>query len=122
MGRDTPSHAKSRKRGATRTGDRAAPGGKGQTSAAAGGAPVWSDQAREDYLWWHARDEETFARINSLIEDIRRSPFEGLGRPEPLKHHWQGFWSRRITAEHRLVYRVEKGAILIAQCRYHYQK
>ena len=122
MGRNAASHAKPGKRSTTRSRDRAAAGGKGQASAAARSAPIWSDQAREDYLWWQSRDKKTFTRINSLIEDIRRSPFKGIGRPEPLKHHWQGYWSRRITAEHRLVYRVEKGGILIAQCRYHYQK
>ena len=60
------------------------------------------------------------ARVDALIVDIRRSPFAGIGKPEPLKHEWQGYWSRRITAEHRLVYRVEAGRLYILQARYHY--
>ncbi len=60
------------------------------------------------------------ARVDALIADIRRSPFAGIGKPEPLRHEWQGYWSRRITAEHRLVYRVEAGRLYILQARYHY--
>ena len=87
------------------------------------GAEVWwSKRAREDIAYWRKRDAAITARIESLIEDIKRSPFTGLGKPEPLKHSLTGFWSRRITKEHRLVYRIEAGVIYIAQCRFHYDK
>jgi len=82
----------------------------------------WSKRAREDIAYWRKRDAAITARIESLIEDIKRSPFTGLGKPEPLKHSLTGFWSRRITKEHRLVYRIEAGVIYIAQCRFHYDK
>ncbi len=80
----------------------------------------WSDQAWQDYLYWQQTDKKIIKRINKVIEDIKRNPFEGLGNPEPLKYNWSGFWSRRIDQEHRLVYAVENQEILIAQCRYHY--
>ena len=80
----------------------------------------WAEQAWEDYLYWQQTDKKITKRINKLIEDIKRHPFEGLGNPEPLKYNWSGFWSRRIDREHRLVYAVENQEILIAQCRYHY--
>lgn len=76
--------------------------------------------AWEDYLHWQATDKAQLKRINALIKDITRSPFEGIGQPEPLKHDWSGYWSRRIDQEHRIVYRVTADAILIAQCRFHY--
>jgi toxin YoeB len=83
---------------------------------------VWTQAAWEDYLHWQSTDEKVLQSINDLIKDIRRSPFRGLGKPEPLKH--DGWWSRRITGEHRVVYRVSgKGAaqqLEIAACRYHY--
>jgi toxin YoeB len=85
---------------------------------------VWTQAAWEDYLHWQEHDQKIFASVNDLIRDIERSPFKGLGKPEPLKHRLSGWWSRRITVEHRLVYRVSgKGEGLqleIAQCRYHY--
>jgi len=78
----------------------------------------------EDYLYWQSADQKILNAINELIKDIRRNPFKGLGKPEPLKHQLAGWWSRRITGDHRLVYRVSgKGAgqqMEIAQCRYHY--
>jgi toxin YoeB len=80
----------------------------------------FSDQAWEDYLFWQAKDRPTLKRINMLLRDIQRSPFEGIGKPEPLKHNLAGFWSRRIDEEHRLVYTVQDDTILVAQCRYHY--
>ena len=80
----------------------------------------WAALAWEDYLYWQKIDKKILKRINSLIKDIRRHPFEGIGDPEPLKHHWSGYWSRRIDREHRLVYKVSDKAIIIAQCRYHY--
>jgi toxin YoeB len=85
---------------------------------------LWTRDAWEDYLYWQATDPKIVKSINDLIDDCARDPFKGLGKPEPLKHALQGWWSRRITIEHRLVYRpVGKGndkRIEIAQCRYHY--
>ncbi|MHC8402677.1 Txe/YoeB family addiction module toxin [Pseudomonas sp. MDT1-17] len=74
----------------------------------------------EDYLWFQQNDKAGLKRINLLIKSIQREPFDGLGKPEPLKHNLSGFWSRRITAEHRLVYTVEDGGIRVVMCRYHY--
>ncbi len=81
---------------------------------------IFSERAWEDYLYWQQTDRKILKRINELIREIRRSPCEGIGKPEPLKHALSGYWSRRINDEHRLVYRVEGNAILIAQVRYHY--
>ena len=81
---------------------------------------VWASQAWDDYLYWSRADVRMRDKINALIDDIRRHPFSGIGKPEPLKRNLRGFWSRRITREHRLVYRVEKGVLQIAQCRFHY--
>ncbi len=81
---------------------------------------AWSDNAWEDYLYWQQVDGKTLKRINNLIKDIQRQPFAGLGDPEPLKHNWSGYWSRRIDREHRLVYKVERESVFIVQCRYHY--
>jgi len=80
----------------------------------------FSDQAWEDYLFWQSKDKANLKRINALLKDIRRSPFEGIGKPEPLRHNLAGFWSRRIDEEHRLVYAVQDDTILVALCRYHY--
>ena len=77
--------------------------------------------AWEDYLFWQQNDKQILRKINALIRDIRRDPFAGIGKPEGLKHDLAGFWSRRITGEHRIVYTVSEGEILIAQCRYHYE-
>ncbi len=81
---------------------------------------VFADQGWEDFTYWIEHDRKIAARIIRLIKDIERKPFEGLGKPEPLRHDLAGFWSRRITDEHRLVYTVEKERVLIAQARYHY--
>ena len=81
---------------------------------------IFSEQAWSDSLYWQQNDKKILKRINTLIESIRRSPFEGIGKPEPLKHQFSGYWSRRIDTEHRLIYRIESDAILIAQLRYHY--
>ena len=81
---------------------------------------VFADEAWDDYLYWQQNDKKIAKRINALIKEIQRDPFKGLGEPEPLKYNWSGFWSRRITIEHRLVYKVMESSILIAQCRYHY--
>jgi toxin YoeB len=84
---------------------------------------LWTERAWEDYVHWQQSDPKILKAVNDLMKDIRRNPFKRLGRPEPLKHVLAGWWSRRITGEHRLVYRVSgKDAELleIAQCRYHY--
>jgi len=80
----------------------------------------WADNAWNDYLYWQKIDQKILKRINLLIKDIKREPFNGLGDPEPLKHNLTGYWSRRITKEHRLVYKVTDNAAVIVQCRYHY--
>ena len=80
----------------------------------------WAGNAWDDYLYWQQTDKKALKRINKLIKDIKRHPFEGLGEPEPLKHNWSGYWSRRIDREHRLVYKVSEREIIIVQCRYHY--
>jgi toxin YoeB len=81
---------------------------------------LFADKAWEDYLHWQANDRQVLKRINELIKDIQRSPHQGVGKPEPLRHALSGYWSRRITDEHRLVYRVESQTLLIAQARFHY--
>lgn len=81
---------------------------------------VFADEAWEDYLYWQTQDRKMVERINRLSQEVRREPFAGVGKPEPLKHALAGYWSRRITDEHRMVYRVEGDALLIAQLRYHY--
>ncbi len=80
----------------------------------------WADHAWDDYLYWQQTDKKILKRINALIEDIKRDPFVGIGNPEPLRHNWSGYWSRRINREHRLVYKVTDDAMIIVQCRYHY--
>ncbi|MFI5567681.1 Txe/YoeB family addiction module toxin [Streptomyces sp. NPDC051740] len=82
---------------------------------------TFSSRAWEDYTWWQLQDRKTLKRINTLIADIVRNGNEGIGKPEPLKHGFRGYWSRRINDEHRLVYKVAEDNILIAQCRYHYE-
>ena len=81
---------------------------------------IFSEQAWEDYLYWQKTDRKVLARINTLIQDIQRQPFSGIGKPEPLKHGFAGYWSRRINDEHRIVYRIKDDAVLIAQLCYHY--
>jgi toxin YoeB len=81
---------------------------------------IFSEQAWEDYLHWQKTDKKLLQRINTIIKDISRSPFEGIGKPEPLKNALSGFWSRRINDEHRIVYKIADGSMLIAQLRYHY--
>ena len=81
---------------------------------------TFSQKAWEDYLYWQQTDKQILKRINQLIKAIARDPFDGLGKPEPLKHKLSGFWSRRITSEHRLVYEVSDGNIAIISCRFHY--
>lgn len=81
---------------------------------------VFAEQAWEDYLYWQKTDKKILKRINTLIKDVTRDPFEGIGKPEPLKHALAGYWSRRINDGHRIVYKVQGDALLIAQLRYHY--
>jgi toxin YoeB len=81
---------------------------------------LFADEAWEDYLYWQTHDRRILERINALIRETQRSPFTGIGKPEPLKHALAGFWSRRITDERRFVYRVEGKALLIAQLQFHY--
>jgi len=81
---------------------------------------IFSENAWEDYLYWQNTDKKILKRINKLIKDIQRNKYEGIGKPEPLKHNLSGYWSRRINVEHRLVYKIEKERIMIAQLRYHY--
>jgi len=81
---------------------------------------IWSDEAWEDYVYWQTQDKKTLSKINNLIKEITRHPYEGTGHPEPLKHEWQGYWSRRIDKYNRLIYRISDGNLEIAQCKSHY--
>ena len=81
---------------------------------------IFSNYAWDDYLFWQKNDKQILRRINNLIKDTKRNPFEGIGKPEPLKHALSGYWSRRITDEHRFIYKSSENAIEIAQLRYHY--
>ena len=81
---------------------------------------IFADEAWEDYLYWQKQDRRRVDRINKLIRETQREPFSGVGKPEPLKHALAGFWSRRINEEHRMVYKIEGDALLLAQLRYHY--
>ncbi len=81
---------------------------------------VFSEHAWEDYLYWQRTDRKTLKRINTLVHEVQRSPFQGIGKPEPLKHALAGYWSRRINDEHRMVYKVEADSLCLAQLRYHY--
>ncbi|EII3728962.1 Txe/YoeB family addiction module toxin [Vibrio cholerae] len=80
----------------------------------------WTDESWDDYLYWQRQDKKTLKRINKIINDVKRSPFEGIGKPEPLKENLSGFWSRRIDDTNRLVYAVDDNAITVISCRYHY--
>jgi len=82
---------------------------------------LFSTRAWEDYTYWQLTDKRIVKKINELLKDIARNPHQGIGKPEPLKHAYAGYWSRRITDEHRLVYKAEEGVIKIAQARYHYE-
>ena len=81
---------------------------------------IFADEAWEDYLYWQKQDKRRVERINKLTRETQREPFTGVGKPEALKHALSGYWSRRITDEHRMVYRIEGNALLIAQLRFHY--
>jgi toxin YoeB len=82
---------------------------------------AWTDEAWSDYVYWQGQDKKTLKRINKLITDTKRSPFEGIGKPEPLKENLSGFWSRRVDETNRLVYAVNNSHITVISCRYHYQ-
>jgi toxin YoeB len=81
----------------------------------------FSARCWEEYLYWQQTDKKIVKKINDLIKEISRDPYEGIGKPEPLKHSYSGYWSRRITDEHRLVYKVEGEILIIVQVRYHYE-
>jgi toxin YoeB len=81
---------------------------------------IFSEQAWEDYLFWQQTDRKILKRINKLIKEICRIPYDGIGKPEPLKHGLSGYWSRRINDEHRIVYKIDKDALFVAQLKYHY--
>lgn len=81
---------------------------------------IFSESAWDDYQYWIKTDKKILKRVNTLIQDILRSPFSGIGKPEPLKHGLSGYWSRRINDEHRIVYKATDDSIFIAQVRYHY--
>jgi toxin YoeB len=81
----------------------------------------WLPNGWKDYLYWQEKDRKILQRVNDVISDTLRSPFSGIGKPEPLKKNLEGWWSRRITQEHRLIYRVEGDSLLILQCRFHYE-
>ena len=80
----------------------------------------WTDEAWDSYVYWQTQDMKTLKRINKLISDVKRSPFDGIGKPEPLKENLSGFWSRRIDDTNRLIYVVDDTAITVISCRYHY--
>jgi toxin YoeB len=82
----------------------------------------WHPLAWEDYLYWQANDKKMLAKINTIIKAIDREPFTGIAKPEPLKHVLQGFWSRRINKEHRIVYSVKDKTLTVLSCRYHYSE
>ncbi|KPC84085.1 MULTISPECIES: Txe/YoeB family addiction module toxin [Streptomyces] len=81
---------------------------------------VWHESAWSDYVWWQTQDRKILRRINALLQDIDRNGNEGIGKPEPLRHDFHGYWSRRISDEHRLIYRVIEDEVRIVSCRYHY--
>ena len=81
---------------------------------------LWHESGWDDYIWWQSQDKKTLKRINALIKDMQRTPYEGLGKPEPLKGNLTGWWSRRIDETNRIVYRVKDNALVIAACRNHY--
>jgi toxin YoeB len=83
---------------------------------------AWTQEAWKDYIYWQGQDKKTLKRINRIISDTQRNPFEGIGKPEPLKENLSGFWSRRIDESNRLVYVVDNNRLTIISCRYHYEK
>ncbi|MBF6214490.1 Txe/YoeB family addiction module toxin [Nocardia puris] len=82
---------------------------------------TFTPSAWAEYLWWQVHDKQTLRRLNRLSEDIGRNGYEGIGKPEPLRHDLAGYWSRRVTSEHRIVYAIEGDTVVIVACRYHYE-
>ena len=82
---------------------------------------LWDEDGWADYLWWQTQDLKMLRRVNALLADIERNGNDGIGKPEALRHDFQGYWSRRISDEHRLVYKIEGDAVRIVSCRYHYR-
>lgn len=82
---------------------------------------LWEESAWEDYISWQSQDKKTLKRINQIIKDIQRNPFDGIGKPEPLRGNLSGYWSRRIDETNRIVYKETEGAIIIAACKGHYE-
>jgi len=82
---------------------------------------LWTDRGWEDYLYWQIQNKNMIKKINQIIKDIERNPFKGIGKPEPLKNNLSGWWSRKIDNKHRIVYRIEKDNLEIAQCKDHYE-
>ncbi|MEN0105244.1 MAG: Txe/YoeB family addiction module toxin [Pseudomonas sp.] len=95
---------------------------RNKTEARSSVSIAFTSEGWEDYCYWKDQDADIFRSINSLIGECLRSPFKGIGKPEPLKGDLSGFWSRRITREHRLVYLFEDGTLTVLQCRFHYDK
>ena len=83
---------------------------------------IFAELAWEDYVYWQSQDRKVLARVNLLLQECTRTPFSGRGKPEPLVKNLSGYWSRRITEEHRLVHKVEENGLFIAQCRHHYRE
>ncbi len=81
---------------------------------------IFSEKAWDEYLYWQKNDQKILEHVNQLLREIQRTPYSGIGKPEPLKYAFTGYWSRRITNEHRLVYKIQDDAVLIAQLRFHY--
>ena len=81
---------------------------------------MWTDEAWDEYVHWQTQDKKTLKKINELLKDIDRNGYKGIGKPEPLKHAWSGYWSRRIDDKNRIIYRIENGVIIIVQCGSHY--
>lgn len=81
---------------------------------------IFLDSGWEDYLYWQSTDKAMLKKVNTMIREIERTPFEGTGKPEALRYDLAGWWSRRINLEHRLIYKIENDAVVILQCRYHY--
>lgn len=81
---------------------------------------AWTDDAWSDYLWWQTNDAKTVSRINALLKDAERGPFRGIGKPEPLRHEFKGWWSRRIDSANRLIYKVSDDTLVVLSCKDHY--
>lgn len=83
---------------------------------------MWFEDAWNDYLYWQSQDKKTLRKVNTLLKDIQRNPFNGIGEPEPLRSTFSGWWSRRIDDKNRIVYKIEDAQVIIAQCKGHYEE